>query len=183
MLMLQKQFERHLQRSRFFSTQDKVVIAVSTGVDSMVLLDLLQGLPPALRPHLIVAHVNHELREQSVEEEAYIKQYCKEHGLQLALYHWPRKDHPTTGIENAARQVRYRFFTDVMKEEGAAVLVTAHHENDLAETMLMKLTRGGQLPQLLGICDQRPFASGKLVRPLLPFSKEQLISYAKARKN
>lgn len=175
---LQQAFERHLVRSRFFATQDKVVVAVSTGVDSMVLLDLLQHLPLRDRPHIIVAHMNHELRKQSRLEEQFIRQYCKQNDLKLAVAHWPQTLHPQTGVENAARQARYQFFREVMKDNQASILLTAHHQNDLAETMLMKMTRGGQLNQLVGIRDRRPFASGTLIRPLLPFSKQQLKKYA-----
>ncbi len=178
MLELQQEFERHLQRSRFFTAKDKVVVAVSTGVDSMVLLDLLQHLPANLRPHIIVAHMNHELRSQSWEEEKFIQQYCCRHQLDLAVAHWPLQQHPPKGIENAARQARYQFFKQTMKKNAASVLITAHHQNDLAETMLMKLVRGGQLRQLVGIEDQRSFADGLLVRPLLPFSKDTLRQYA-----
>lgn len=180
MQMLQ-QFERHLKRSRFFNYRDQVVVAVSTGVDSMVLLDLLQRLPHSLRPQIIVTHVNHELRRQSIEEESYLRDYCRSHHLPLVVKHWQLKDHPQTGIEAAARRFRYDFFAEVMKENDASILVTAHHENDLAETMLMKLTRGGQLSQLVGINDVRLFGNGKLVRPLLPFSKRQLKEYARQR--
>lgn len=181
MLELQQKFERHLQRSRFFTTHDKVVVAVSTGVDSMVLLDLLQRLPHKLKPQIIVAHLNHELRTQSLTEEKFIRQYCQQHQLKLVVAHWPQAKHPPIGVENAARQVRYRFFAKVMRQQGATILATAHHQNDLAETMLMKLTRGGLLDQLVGIADERPFADGKLVRPLLPFSKASLRQYARVR--
>lgn len=175
---LQQAFERHLVRSRFFATQDKVVVAVSTGIDSMVLLDLLQHLPLKDRPQIIVAHMNHELRKQSQLEERFIRQYCKQNDLKLAVAHWPQNLHPQTGVENAAREARYQFFREVMKDNQARILLTAHHQNDLAETMLMKMTRGGQLSQLVGIRDRRPFASGSLIRPLLPFSKQQLKKYA-----
>ena len=82
---LQQAFERHLERSRFFATQDKVVVAVSTGVDSMVLLDLLQHLSSKNRPQIIVAHMNHELRKQSQLEERFIRQYCKQNDLKLKV--------------------------------------------------------------------------------------------------
>lgn len=82
---LQQAFERHLVRSRFFATQDKVVVAVSTGVDSMVLLDLLQHLSSKNRPQIIVAHMNHELRKQSQLEERFIRQYCKQNDLNPQL--------------------------------------------------------------------------------------------------
>lgn len=180
MARLQEDFKRHLQRGRFFDKDDRVVVAVSTGVDSMTLLYLLETLPDALRPQLVVAHVNHELREQSVEEEQFIRQYCRQHHLKLVVQHWPKSQHPRTGEEAAARQFRYRFFKETMKKFAADILLTAHHQNDLAETMLMKLVRGGQLSQLVGIADERPLAGGKLVRPLLPFPKRRLQEFARA---
>lgn len=177
-MALLNQFERHLQEGRFFSHSDCVIVAVSTGVDSMVLLDLIQRLPATLRPSIIVAHVNHHLRAQSRAEEQFIKKYCQQRQLKLICHHWPRSEHPVWGIEAAARQMRYNFFAQVMEEYHAHIVLTAHHANDLVETMLMKLVRGGQLDQLIGIADQRRFHDGYLVRPLLPFSKQQLLEYA-----
>lgn len=177
-MSLSSEFKRHLERGRFFNKNDTVVVAVSTGVDSMVLLALLQLLPDELRPSIIVAHVNHRLRKQSEEEERFIRRYCEEHQLKLVVRRWPLTKHPQTGIEAAARQMRYRFFAQVMEKEQATILLTAHHQNDLAETMLMKLVRGGQLHQLIGIEEKRPFATGYLERPLLIFSKQRLREYA-----
>lgn len=181
MVKLEEQFKRHLQRGRFFDKNDRVVIAVSTGVDSMALLSLVTSLPASLRPAITVAHVNHELRRQSQEEEAYLRRYCQKHQLALLVKHWPRATHPQTGIEAAARRFRYQFFAEVMAARQSPILLTAHHQNDLAETMLMKLVRGGQLNQLVGIEAVRSFAGGRLVRPLLPFSKQQLRAYAVAK--
>lgn len=180
MTKLEEDFKRHLEGRRFFSKDDTVVVAVSTGVDSMVLLHLLESLPLEMRPQIIVAHVNHELREQSGVEEQFIRSYCNIHNLPLVVCHWPVNRHPRNGVEEAARRFRYHFFARVMATKNADFVVTAHHQNDLAETMLMKLARGGQLNQLVGIADIRPFAGGQLVRPLLPFSKDRLINYARA---
>lgn len=181
MTTILKQFERHLEQGRFFAKDDLVIVAVSTGVDSMALLDLLQRLPAGRRPRLLVAHVNHELRDQSTVEEAYLTDYCRQAGLSLRVAHWPKEDHPEHGVEEAARHFRYAFFKRLLTEYHAAAVVTAHHANDLTETMLMKMTRGGQLDQLVGIRDQRPLGRGKLVRPLLPFTKAELYRYARAR--
>lgn len=182
MVKLEEKFKRHLQRGRFFAKNDRVVIAVSAGVDSMALLSLVASLPDPLRPAITVVHVNHELRSQSLQEEEYLRRYCQEHQLTLLVKHWPRAVHPQTGIEEAARRFRYQFFAEVMASRQSPILLTAHHQNDLAETMLMKLVRGGQLSQLVGISAVRPFAGGRLIRPLLPFSKEQLQAYAAAKK-
>ncbi|WP_368824072.1 tRNA lysidine(34) synthetase TilS [Lactiplantibacillus pentosus] len=177
MTLIQK-FNRRLAAARLLSPQVTVVVAVSTGVDSMVLLQLLQQLPVTERPHLVVAHVNHHLRAQSQTEAAYLQHYCQEHQLNLKLADWQATDHPEHGVEAAGRQFRYRFFTKVMQATGAKAVLTAHHANDQVETYLMKLARGGDIAQLTGIADSRPFAGGQLVRPLLDWSKAELRDYA-----
>ena len=178
---LLNEFKRHLLEGRFFNNQDRLLVAVSTGVDSMVLIDLLQRLPKSQRPFIMVAHVNHHLRAQSTQEESFIREYCLDHDLPVMIHQWQPDQHPQTGIEAAARAMRYHFFAQVMGDQRLTRLVTAHHGDDLAETMLMKLTRGGQLNQLVGIADQRPFHNGQLIRPLLPFSKQDLLTYAHNR--
>lgn len=156
----------------------EVLLAVSTGCDSMVMLDLMQKLPEKMRPSVSVAYVNHRLREQSEEETRFIAGYCRRLGIPLYVKVWEREDHPKRGIEEAARNMRYGFFEEVMKEHGIGFLFTAHHANDQAETVLMKAVRGGDLEQLTGISFARPFASGTLLRPLLHFSRAELREYA-----
>ena len=157
-----------------------VLVAVSGGVDSMVLLELLQRLPQTLCPVIEVALVNHCLRPEGQQELEYVRRYCDEHGLKFHSLVWPKSQHPRAGVEEAGRNVRYRFFADVMADRKIKLLLTAHHGDDQAETVLMKLIRGGDLRQLQGIAWQRPFQGSKLLlRPLLGFSKEQLYDYAK----
>lgn len=177
-LTLQVKFERNLAQYRFFNTSETVVIAVSTGIDSMVLLELFLRLPAKQRPKIVVAHVNHELRSQSDQEEQFIRSFCARHQLELVVKHWPQAQHPDHGIEAAARTFRYRFFAAVLQQKKARIVVTAHQANDQAETMLMKLVRGGQLTQLTGIATQRDFLTGKLVRPLLNVSRDEIKAFA-----
>lgn len=166
--------KRCLERYRFFDYSTPLVVAVSTGVDSMVLLEVLQQIVPNKR--IVVAHVNHHLRAQSVQEEKYLRQYCHHHHLQLFVDQWVH--HPQHGIETAARHERYQFFNRVTETVGALWLLTAHHENDLAETMLMKLIRTGDLQELVGIQECHPFHEAQIIRPLLTIPKAQLIQYA-----
>ena len=176
--MLEQAFQTHLQKEQFWQAGDKVVVATSTGVDSMVLLWLLTHLPQKQRPQVVVAHVNHELRAQSTAEEKYLTQFCRLHAIPLRIQHWPKASHPETGVEAAARQFRYAFFDQVMRTESAHYLVTAHHGDDQLETLHMKLVRSGELHEMRGIRQVRPFKTGTLIRPLLPFSKQQLRDYA-----
>lgn len=173
-----QQFNRQLAQHQLLMPTKTLIVAVSTGVDSMVLLTLLQQLPKQQRPRLVVAHVNHHLREQSQAEAAFLAQYCQHRQLKLVVADWLPAQHPQTGIEAAGRQFRYDFFTKLLVKYDAAAVLTAHHANDQAETYLMKLARGGDLAQLTGIAASRPFATGQLVRPLLAWPKAQLRQYA-----
>ncbi|GAX06273.1 cell cycle protein [Secundilactobacillus pentosiphilus] len=177
-----KQFKRQVEQAGWFNSSQTAVVAVSAGVDSMVLLTLMQQLPAGVRPRLVVAHVNHQLRQQSGVEEHFISDYCRQRHIQLAITHWAVADHPKKGVEAAARRFRYQFFAQVMQQYHASSLLTAHHADDQAETVIMKLIRGGQLTQLQGILPEQSFESGRLVRPLLAFSKAQIRNYAEQQR-
>ena len=165
---------------KFDLNYQSLLVAVSTGVDSMVLLDLLQHLPADLRPQITVGYVDHCLRKQSKDETKFIQEYCRQHHLPLKIGVWDAEQHPQHGIEEAARKFRYAFFAQTMDELGIATLATAHHADDLAETFLMKLLRGGELSQLIGIAPCRSMGQGRqVIRPLLPYSKQQLYDYAR----
>lgn len=108
---LQAQFNLIIKHANWWTATDQVVVAVSTGVDSMTLLHLLLHLPADSRPKIIVAYVDHQLRDQSDVETSYINDYCASHQLQLEQTVWPLASHPKTGIEAAARAFRYAFFS------------------------------------------------------------------------
>lgn len=177
---LVKQLASSVVKRHWWTAHSKVVVAVSTGIDSMSLLDLMSRLRDQ-RPHLIVAHVNHELRQASWTEEKFLRRTCAQTHLPLVVTHWPKSEHPQTGTENAARKFRYQFFLKVMQKYDADVLVTAHHLNDQAETVLMRMIRGGDLHELTGIHQVRPFGPGQLIRPLLNVAKSRIRAYAKWR--
>ncbi|ANZ59970.1 tRNA lysidine(34) synthetase TilS [Secundilactobacillus paracollinoides] len=180
-MKFQQRFDHVIQSNAWFSKKDTVIVAVSTGVDSMTLLRLLERLPVDVRPRVIVAHVNHRLRQQSEAEAEYLRTYCHDHDLVFEGTVWPIETHPKTGIEAAARDFRYAFFGQLMRRYQATALVTAHHGDDQVETILMKLIRGGDLHQLVGIKRAQPFGGGLLVRPLLDYGKAELISFARAQ--
>lgn len=164
---------------KFNLADQPLLVAVSTGVDSMVLLDLLMKLPPKMQPQITVAYVDHQLREQSKVETKFIKKFCQQNNLPLEVAVWSKEQHPQNGTEEAARKFRYQFFLSVMKKRKIKVLATAHHADDLAETVIMKLVRGGELSQLVGIESRRSFEGDyQIIRPLLRYSKKQLYEYA-----
>ncbi|GHP13160.1 tRNA(Ile)-lysidine synthase [Lentilactobacillus fungorum] len=178
---LQLKFNQLIDQNHWWRAHQKVVVAVSTGVDSMTLLYLLAHLKRRL-PTIIVAYVDHQLRQASQLETAFIQKLCQEQGFKLAMTTWPKAEHPAHGIEAAARKFRYNFFMQVLADNQAQYLLTAHHGDDLIETVVMKLIRGGQLTSLAGIDEQRSFGDAMLIRPLLRFSKKAIRQFAERHK-
>lgn len=158
--------------------QAPVVVAVSTGVDSTVLINALLAATNLAENRLIIAHVNHQLRSQSVQEEDFLRQWCAKRRLMFVSTKWPRELHPDTGVEAAARRFRYDFFAKVMQRYHANTLLTAHNATEQAESFLMQVVRGGWLSQLRGTPEERSFATGRLVRPFLKISKPTLVALA-----
>lgn len=175
---LKKNFLKACQKERYWQTESRLLLAVSGGVDSMVLLDLMNQLPRTLKPWFAVVHFNHQLREVSDKEELFLRNYCLERKIPFYSSLWEAKNHPNNGIEAAARTARYTYFQLIMEQLEATHLVTAHHGDDQVETILMRLVRGSHLAGISGIKTKRSFAKGELVRPLLSSTKEELVSYS-----
>lgn len=156
----------------------RVLIAVSGGVDSMVLLTIISKLIP--KNEFGVVNVDHDLRPESASEVKFLRDFCKEKGFKFYTTKWT-KHSPDMGMEAAGRQFRYDFFAKVMEQDNYDTLLTAHHGNDLAENILMKMIRSGNVFEVTSLKQQRNFKVGQLVRPLLKFSKSDLRKYAKKR--
>ena len=173
---LAKQFYQHCQKNSFFQPTDYLLIAVSGGVDSMVLLDLMQRCFAKIP--MAVVHFNHQLRENAEIEQAFIKEYCQTHQLPFFTANWQEKT--TTNLEAQARKARYRYFAQVMKAQGFTCLLTAHHGDDQLETMLMKLVKYGNFQNLAGMKSKSvlPETTLPLCRPLLFTDKKTLYDYA-----
>lgn len=173
---LEQSFWQQGESCGFWQSNSRILLAISGGVDSMVLLSLMEKVAAKRAITLAVAHVNHQLREESAAEEAFLRNYCAQAGIAFYSRRW--EEPATTGLEEAARKFRYHFFREVMTEQGYDRLMTAHHSDDQLETMLMKMVRAGNLQTAGGIKAQQNFAKGRLVRPLLTFAKEELVAYA-----
>lgn len=148
----------------------KVLVAVSGGVDSIVLLDRLvkKGWDVA------VAHVHHGVREASDEEYMFVARVAATYHIPFHGTHLCFQD---GGSQARYREARYRFFEDVMNKYGYDTLATAHHADDELETVLIQLHRN--VIEVKGIPESRKFGDGRLIRPLLHESKAQLIEYAR----
>ena len=158
-----------MQAKGYFNRHKKILVAVSGGADSMSLLHFLYNHQKDLDIQLGIAHVNHKQRQESEHEEAYLRHWAVEHKVPFHYSAFSGKF-----SENAARTFRYEFFKQVMKDYDYSALVTAHHADDQAETIFMRLLRGSRLRHLTGISAIRPFGTGQIIRPFLHFTKAQL---------
>lgn len=167
---MEEKFLKVAQKGHFFDKHKAVLIAVSGGKDSMNLLHLLSKYQAVFDIRIGVAHVNHQQRQEAFEEENYIKEWSKNLGIPCYVSYFEGRF-----SEAAARTMRYDFFAEVMKKHHYTALVTAHHADDQAETILMRLIRGSRLAHLAGMKVVQPFASGEVIRPLLSFRKGELM--------
>ena len=150
-----------------------VVAAISGGPDSMYLLDILMN---KLDKKIVVAHVHHNLRQESDEEAIRLEEYCEKHNLifeMMKIENYPNNKFS----EEAARKIRYEFFDSLIIKYNSDVLFTAHHGDDQIETILMRLTRGSSLKGYAGIELVSKDRGYKIVRPLIYITKEDIINY------
>lgn len=159
---------------------DNVICAVSGGPDSMALLLILKSLKDLYHFNIIVAHVNHHLRKESDKEERYIRDFCEQKGLIFEIYDYFPRD--LKNLEAKARQARYEFFEKLIDKYNSKYLFTAHHSDDLIETILMKLVRGSTTNGYTGFKIEDKRDNYSLYRPLLLADKNQILKYLKDNK-
>lgn len=169
-------FMQIMHQTAYLKPEDRLLVAVSGGSDSMALLNLLLHLPDSMRPKLFVATVDFALRSSSSQEVAAVQQFCQQRQIPFWTTQW---QHATsvTSMEAQARQFRYNFFQQIMQKNQLTKLATAHQADDQAETILMKLIRSGSFWAVQGIVPCQTWKVGQLVRPLLNFTKKELQDY------
>lgn len=151
-----------------------IVVGVSAGPDSMCLLNLLEQ----KTNKIVVCHINHNIRKQSIIEENYLKDYCKEHNL--IFESMTIKEYKENNFENEARKIRYKYYEEILKKYNSNKLFLAHHGDDLIETVLMKIERVSNIEGYAGIKKVSKLKNYDIIRPLLPYTKEDIINYNKS---
>ena len=169
-----KEFLAINEKHKFFTQHDKLLVAVSGGIDSMVLLDLLAN----GKFNVSVAHCNFKLRDaDSDEDEKFVADTCNKLGFECFTKSFGTKKYATDNsisTQMAARELRYNWFDMLMKEHRFDYLITAHHLNDSLETSIFNFTKGTGVAGLRGI----KIKKGNIVRPLLEFTKSHIVQYA-----
>ncbi len=172
-----KQVADMAEGNALFSPGDRIIAAVSGGADSVALLDILSSLP-CYTLQLVVAHLNHLLRgDESDADEQFVRNLASKYGLlcesaRIDVKGFSKKE--KISLEEAAREVRYRFLEDARIKHNASAIAVAHHANDQAETFLMRLIRGSGTA---GLSSMSVINSRRIIRPLLKISASELKEY------
>lgn len=175
--MLKEEVLKTIKTYNLIEKDDKVVIGVSGGPDSICLLHLLYSIKKELGFEIVVAHINHQIRKVADSETEYVKDFCKNLGIECFV----KKENITElakkqkkGTEEAGRQVRYDFFEDVAQKTNSNKIATAHNSNDRAETVILNILRGSGISGLKGIEAMR---DNKYIRPLIFTKREKIEEY------
>lgn len=156
---------------------DTVVIGLSGGPDSMCLLNILLSLNKQIK--IVCAHINHNIRKESQEELLFIKDYCKTRNLTLETTTFEKKSATQDFNELELREKRYAFFGQVINKYKGKYLFTAHHGDDLVETILMRMTRGSNLKGYTGFQIETKKDNYKVIKPLIFMTKDDINLYNK----
>ena len=169
-----------IKKYNMIQNGEKVVLAVSGGPDSICMLDILNDikndLSIDLKFEIIVAHVNHMIREEAENDERYVKKYCEEKQIEFyskSIDVQKMANNNKIGLEEAGRKARYDFFDEILEKTNAQKIAIAHNKNDKVETVLMHILRGSGINGLKGIEPKR----GKYIRPLIECDRNEIEEY------
>lgn len=161
----------------YIDANDKVIVGVSGGADSMCLLALLLECKKNVSFDILAVHINHNIRdEEAKRDEEFVRNFCLKNNVEFKSVHINTLDHAKKQgktVEQAARELRYDVFDKLLKIENANKLFIAHHKDDQAETVLMHILRGSSIKGARGMSE----ISSKIFRPLLNVSREEVVEY------
>src|SRR5690554_6284818 len=171
---MKETFKQYIREKKLFTPSEKILLAISGGIDSMVLLHLFADAGYRFG----VVHCNFNLRgEDSDGDEQFVGDQVLKLGVPFFTGNFDTKEHASVqgiSIEMAARELRYRYFEEVRKSNSFDYIATAHHKDDLLETFFLNLSRKTGIKGLTGIKEK----SGKVIRPLLFASRREIDNYA-----
>lgn len=169
---------RTMLAHRMVRQGERIVLAVSGGVDSMTLVDVFSRIAGSWGLELVIAHVNHGLRgEESERDMRFVRQQALEYGIPLAVKKLEKQDYPAgENLQASARRLRYQFLDEVAEKWGAGRIATGHNRDDHVETLLMQIFRGAG-----GLWGIQAARQERYIRPLLEVSRAEIEAYAKER--
>ena len=181
---MKEKFLKTIKKYNQIDNGDSIVVGVSGGPDSMCLLNLLNEIKKEglLSFNIYVAHINHMIREEAIDDEKYVEEYCKNNDIpffskRIDIISESKKD--KTSTEETGRNARYAFFEEILLKTNSNKIATAHTANDNAETVLMNILRGSGTSGLKGI---QPVRDNKFIRPLIEFTRLEIEEYCELNK-
>lgn len=174
----EKKIFKFIKDYKIFNKYDRILLGVSGGKDSVCLLNCMAKLSQIYKFEIAVAHLNHGMREEAPDDEEFVRQMCKE--LKVPFFVERKEvfkyaEENKVGIEVAGRELRYNFFFRKMKELNYDKIATAHHMDDLVETMIYRIIRGTGIYGLAGMVP----LEGVLAKPMLCVDLEEIENYVK----
>ena len=163
-----------------FNKGDCIVVGCSGGPDSMALVHMLLSIREKYELSIVIALVNYNVRDESTEEANYVRKFAEKNNL--VFEYLSIDEYGDDNFENEARNIRYNFYDKLVKEYNANYVMTAHHGDDLIETILMKIVRGSNISGYAGFKKVVEMDNYKIVRPLIEYTKDELIQYDKENK-
>ena len=163
---------------------DKIVLGVSGGPDSISMLNILNEIKnkKLIDFEIVVAHINHMIRKEAIEDEEYVKKYCEKQNIKYYIKRIDVQEIANTkkiGTEEAGRNVRYDFFEEILKKTNSNKIAIAHNKNDKIETIIMNVLRGSGISGLKGI---EPIRDNKYIRPLIECERTEIEKYCEENK-
>ena len=134
-----------IKKYELIQAKDKIVLGVSGGPDSITMLDILRQIQEEFDFEIVVAHINHMIRKEAIQDEEYVKKYCEKNSIEFFVKRidvMSVANNRKIGTEEAGRLVRYEFFDEVLKQTGSNKIAIAHNKNDKIETIIMHVLRG-----------------------------------------
>lgn len=172
--------EKEIVANKLLCENQRVLIGVSGGPDSIALLHALNRLAPTYQWELFVVHVDHQLRAESGDDARYVEECCANWNIPFSLQQVNVKGHIQSeggSVQEVARTLRYQAFEEVASQWNISTLALAHHADDQVETVLMRLIRGTGVSGLMGIQMKRPWNGREIIRPLLSCEKKEIEEY------
>lgn len=171
--MIREKILETITKYNLIEKGDKIVLGVSGGPDSISMLVLLNELKEKLDFEIVVAHINHGIRENAKIDEEYVKSFCERLNVKFYVLHAQVLDiakQEKRGVEETGRKVRYEFFNEILEKENAKKIAIAHNKNDNSETIIMNIMRGSGIVGLKGIEAKQ----GIYIRPLIEISRDEI---------
>jgi len=181
--MIEDIFKETVKKYDLIKKRDKIILGLSGGPDSICMLYQFLNIQKDYKLYLVAAHFNHSLRKEADQEELFIKKLCAEVGIKCIS---AKKDVNSfakgDSLEQTARNLRFDFFLNCLRQTKIKKLALAHHKDDLVETVLMRMIRGSGLRGLRGFLPKSKYKSATVVRPLIELQKKEITNWLKSKK-